>query len=237
MKRKSNNRGFTLIEILIAMAMVALIFAMVYGTNSAITRAVCAYNARQDLVLPAKKVIEQMARQIRCSYAPSANSISGSTSPATQTSKTDTEKGFNYFSGNWNDTTDSILRLVTTSGNSTGQYAPSGLFEVAYKLDKDTGILFYDQRQFAPVSEDLNGNWRPVAQGIDQIALKFFDGKTWQQSWDWFDQKQRLPVAVSIEITLQGEHNFRYRYETVAFTWSAQTRQTESKQLATARKQ
>jgi prepilin-type N-terminal cleavage/methylation domain-containing protein len=237
MNRKPINRGFTLIEILVAMAMVALVFALVYGANSAITRAVRAYNARRDLVLPAKKVIEQMARQIRCAYAPSASDIPGPTGTSTETNESATEKGFAYFSGNCPDKPGTVLRLVTTSGKSAGHYPTDGLFEAAYKFDKAAGVLFYEQRQFAPVGENPEENWQPVAGGIDRINLTFFDGKTWQQSWDLYDQKQRLPIAVSIEITLKGEHNFQYRYETVAFAWSAQTPPTESRQLASARKQ
>jgi prepilin-type N-terminal cleavage/methylation domain-containing protein len=241
MKRKTNNQGFTLIEILVAMAMITLIFAMVFGVNSAISRAVRTYDARQELVVPVKKVIQQIARQIRCSYAHSAeNSIrlsSGETPVQTgfaaKTSEIVSEKGFNYFSSNEN--TENILQLVTTSTEQ------AGLFEVAYKFDKAAGILYYDQRQFAavPAGKNLVENWLPVAYGIDEINLKFFDGKNWQQSWDWFDQKQRLPVAVSIEITLKGEHNIQYRYETVAFAWSAQNRsnQTESRQIVSARTQ
>jgi hypothetical protein len=116
------------------------------------------------------------------------------------------------------------------------------MYDVAYRFDSDTGTLFYSQRPFAPVGEDLNENWSAegrVAEGIDRITLKFFDGKTWLQSWDWYEQKQKLPAAVSIEITLKGEQNYQYRYETVAFVMAAENRseQTELKQLASVGKQ
>jgi len=239
MKRKPNNRGFTLIEILLAMVMVTVIFAMVYGTHSTISRTVKAYTSRRESVLPVKKVIQQIARQIRCSYAPSTDNASASTVPVTETNRTDTENKAAYFSGYGKDRTAGILRLVTTSGISTGQHTNAGMFEVAYKFDKATGVLFYDQKRFvpAPVSRGIKENWWPVAKDIEQITLQFFDGRTWLKSWDWNEQG-KPPEAVSIEITLKGEHNFRYQYETVAYVHSGGGRleSKESKQLAAARK-
>lgn len=227
---KPNNKAFTLIEILTALAMITLIFAMVYGTNAAVSKAVRAYNARRDLTGPAKNIIQQMARQIRCSYAPSAENISNPTVTAFQINKTDDKKDFAWFSGNC---TSTLLHIVTTSGLSILHNSPQGIFDVAYKFDNAAGTLFYDQRQFTPVCKDLKQNWRPVAEGIDQITLRFFDGKQWLQTWDWSEQK-KLPPAVSIKITLKGEQNFQYQYETIACTTVSDTRteQTKSTLLA-----
>lgn len=226
MKLKLKKEGFTLIEILIAMTMITLVFGMVYGTSSAISKSIRAYNARRELILPAKTAFLQMARQLRCAYAPLQNNA------------IEKEKPTNYFTCTGKP--DSFLHLITSGGNSAGNFAPAGLYEVAYKFDETEGTLLYKQRQFASAAanNELNDNWRPLASGIDKIVFNFFDGKNWQQNWDWKDQ-QRLPQAVGIEISLKDGHGVQYKYETTAYVWFAQNQRNriESKQLASVRKQ
>jgi type II secretion system protein J len=220
MKLKLRQNGFTLIEMLIAVTMITLVFGMVYGTSSAISKSIRSYNAKRELTLPAKTAFVQMTRQLRCAFAPLQNNIN------------ETEKPVNYFSCTGKP--ESYLNLITSGGNS------AGLYEVAYKFDEAEGTLLYKQRQFAAAAanNELNDNWRPVASGIEKIVFKFFDGKTWQQSWNW-KEKQNLPQAVSIELTLKDKRNVQFKYETTALVSLAQNQrnQIESKQLASTRKQ
>jgi type II secretion system protein J len=214
MKLNFKKNGFTLIEILIAVTMITLIFGMVYGTSSAISKSIRSYDSRRELILPAKTVMTQISRQLRCVYAPLQNN--------------ETENPVNFFSGS--ETLDNVLNFVTAGDN--------GLYQTSYKFDHADGTLFYKQKPFTAlaVNNEINNNWRPIASNIEKMSFNFYDGINWQQNWNW-KEKQRLPRAVSIELSIKDKRGVEYKYETTAFVCFAQNQQNqiESKQLASAR--
>ena len=69
MSGTSGKSGFTLIEILIAVAMIAVIVSMVYGSYSAASKSTQACRARIALLQQMEEVLGEMSWQIRCSYA------------------------------------------------------------------------------------------------------------------------------------------------------------------------
>ena len=143
MKINFKKNGFTLIEILIAVTMITLIFGMVYGTSSAISKSIRSYNTKREIILPAKTAVLRMTSQIRCAYAPLQADENGKENPV------------NFFSGS--NESDNVLKFVTAGDN--------GLYEVAYKYDKAERTLLYKHRPYtaAALNNGLNENWRPVA--------------------------------------------------------------------------
>ena len=69
MKNRYGKNGFTLVEILVAMAIIVVIVSLVYGSYFATSKSTQAYKSRIALFQQGRKVLRQMARQIRCSYA------------------------------------------------------------------------------------------------------------------------------------------------------------------------
>lgn len=213
---KSVKKGFTLIEILVAAAIIVTIVSMVYGSYFATSKSAQACKRRIATSQEGRELLGRMARQIRCSYA---SSFKKSTPPAGKGSlKKDVtlENTISYFNGTSGEMGGEILYLVTT--NSILEEKTPGLFEVTYKFDKNTSTLFLCQERFidAPESVIEKKKWQTLAENIESIELEFSDGRHWLPAWD-FTEKKALPNAVKINITCQDENQRQYRYGTTAY--------------------
>ena len=226
-------KGFTLIEILVAVTIIATIVSMVYGSYFATARSADVYKTRMALSAQTRRVLCRMARQIRCSYigeaiedADLAEKNSGGTNKIrkgpviyfnyepdacdTGFQPVKTRPGWPCHSG--------TLHLVTTNRLFCEDGYANGLFDVAYKFDKDIGTLYLSQRRFTGTPENNieDRNWRPLLTNVEFVELGFFDGRQWLLEWD-FEQKKKIPVAVKIDITCEDENSRQCQYGTVAY--------------------
>ena len=238
--RRGLLTGFTLVEILVAVAIIVTIVSMVYGSYFATSKSAQACKTRIALSQQGREVLGQMARQIRCSYVGSARKYKYPTKPVSQQKEKIPENAISYFNGNSDDPAGEILHLVTTNSIWGGQAPADGLFEVTYKFDKGTGTLFFSQERFvnAPQSIIEEKNWQPLAGNIECVELAFFDGRQWLPRWD-FKEKRKLPCAVKINITCEDENYQQYHYGTIAYVCCRknQGKRTTSDTLVSVNKQ
>ena len=223
--------AFTLLEILIAVAIIAVIVSMVYGSYFAAARSTEAYDATMEVSEQARQVLVQMARQIRCTYAPQsvhrveqmqqASGTLGQSLPPEKLilrNETLAEKVPNYFTGGVDGPAGEVLQLVTTDGSSAGPQLSNGLFEVIYRFDKSSRLLSLSQERFIERLQSPAGhrNWQPVLTGVERFELTFYDGQKWLSKWD-FKEKRRPPLATKVEITCEDKNNRRCRLATTAY--------------------
>jgi type II secretion system protein J len=219
MNNRRGNQAFTLIEMLIALAMVGLIVTMVYGSYAATSRSLSVYNSRMTCSERAYLVLRLMARQIRCAYTPSfqagvpSESGEGRNSrlPPNSISRT----SIAVFRGDPDEPGGEILCFTTTGGLGLGPDRPGGLSRVSYRYDARTGTLSvscvpcvhtFDNQRDSQVR-------RPVLSGISSIELEFHDGHRWQQAWS-SGKADRLPRAVRIALTIIDESGRTHHYGT-----------------------
>lgn len=237
--------GFTLLEILVAMALIVTIVSMVYASYFATSKSTQIYKARMELYQQGQNVLKQMARQIRCSYSGTDEKHTYASQQA-EIPKNDVHC---YFNGNPEEPTGEILHLVTTNGPLRDQKpAPTpvsrqedvgGLFDVIYKFDKNSGALFLSQERFIGASTSVVGkrNWRPIAKNVECIELSFFDGLQWLNKWD-FKDNMKLPCAVKIEIICEDENYQQCHCGTIAYIscQANQGKEVRPKTLVSAKK-
>lgn len=217
MKDRPQKTGFTLVEVLVATAIIVTIVSMVYGSYFATSKSTQAYNAKMDCLHEARKAIAQMARQIRGSYAGAVDTLPQPAGTMHQKVNAIPENTTNYFEGNQDNPSGEILHLITSNAISPGQNSPQGLFDVIYRLDKRAGTLFLSQTRFVGVSKEAaqRKSWHQLAKGIRSLNLRFFDGRQWQNTWD-FKENKKLPCAIRIKIDCEGRNHHQYHYETIA---------------------
>ena len=216
MNNRLQRHGFTLVELLVAVALIAIVLAMAYGSYFAISRSARACSSRIALSEQGRETLEQMARHVRCSYA---GSVCDNTEVEAGSDQTETEPGdsVSYFNSNPDAPDGEVLHLVTMSGSSAEKGATDGLFEVVYRFDKKTSELALSLVRFIGIARDAERrDWRVIADEIESIDLAFFDGEQWLGRWN-FEDKKELPRAVRIEISGENESLQRYDYSTVAY--------------------
>ena len=175
-----------------------------------------------------------MTQQIRCSYI-------GKISEDTELAGTNSDRTNNirktpviYFSYGPDVPGSGILYLVTTHRLFCQDGYANGLFDVAYKFEKNSGSLSLSQRRFVGTSREQleDRNWRELLTNVESVELDFFDGKQWCPEWD-FERKKKLPVAVKIDITCEDENYRQCHYGTIAYVGCSgnQVRETLSETL------
>jgi len=210
--------GFTLVEILVAVAIIVSIVSMVYGSYFATAKSTDAYKAKMTLSTQARKTLMQMAKQIRCSYISKVKESSDSAKAISQGKTKSNEKPIKYFNCEPDARGGETLHLVTTQRLFCQETQKDGLFDVIYKFDKDHGILYLSQKRFVGTSEELTEerNYRPLLENIERFELDFFDGQQWLTEWR-FEQKKELPYAVKISIICKDENNRQCHYSIVSY--------------------
>ncbi|MGD2095455.1 MAG: type II secretion system protein GspJ [Phycisphaerales bacterium] len=210
--------GFTLVEILVAVAIIATIVSMVYGSYFATAKSTEAYKAKMTVSSQTRKVLTQMARQIRCSYISKEKKLSSSDKTDTQSKIKLNDKTIKYFHCEPDIHGNKTLHLVTTNRLYCQETQKEGLFDIIYKFDKYNGILYLSQKRLAGSSEELKDerNYRPILESIERLELEFFDGNQWLSEWR-FEQKKELPSAVKISIICKDENNRQCHYSIVSY--------------------
>ena len=217
MNNRLQQHGFSLIELLVAVALIATVLAIAYGSYFAISGSARACSSRIALSKQGRKTLEQIARHVRCSYAGLVLDHTEDVEVGSYQTETVPADGFSYFNGDTDAPDGEVLHLVTTSGLSGEKGATDGLFEAVYRFDKRTGELALSLERFIGIArEDQRRDWQVIADEIESIDLAFFDGEQWLGRWDFKDKKE-LPRAVRIEISGENESLQRYDYSTVAY--------------------
>jgi prepilin-type N-terminal cleavage/methylation domain-containing protein len=209
--------GFTLIEVLVAVTIIVTIVSMVYGSYFATAKSADVYKTRMTLSAQMRKVLDRMTRQIRCSYIGKADEKKKLTKTDSGRTNIISKNPVIYFSYKSDTPGSGILHLVTTHKLFCEDGYTSGLFDVAYKFDKNIGTLYLSQMRFTGTSEKYfeDRNWRPILTNVESVEFGFFDGHEWCHEWD-FEKKRKLPFAVKIGITCIDENYRQCYYGTVA---------------------
>ncbi len=211
-----NKTGFTLLEMLVALTIIAAILAMVYGSFSATTRSIDASGASLARVERACFALRLMSRHVRCAYAPRS---SWTLPPGSQEARMESNFGSMLeaaeasprtpsilFRGGSHDPRGEVLSFITGSGLGANPDAPRGLFRVTYSYDRAASTLSIRRQEQADSSASLPTPKHSdlLLSNVTNVELKFHDGRQWQETWDAV-QKHELPRAVKVEITVTDE--------------------------------
>jgi prepilin-type N-terminal cleavage/methylation domain-containing protein len=225
MNDRAHDKAFTLVELMISLAIVSLIVTMVYGSYAATSRTLDVYNSRMTCSERAHLVLRLLARQIRgaCPPAHGAASMEGqpfSTSPEIRRTNRPLPNSMSQtaaeaFRGDAHEPRGEILCLTTTGGFAAGLDSRGGLSRITYRYEAPGGVLSISCE---PLVYDAEGRRsppvrRPVLRGVTGIELEFYDGRRWQPRWDG-RQTGSLPRAVRMALRIVDESGRTHRYQT-----------------------
>jgi type II secretion system protein J len=225
MSDRRTKAAFTLIEMLVALAIITGIVTMVYGSYVATTQSMDVRHARMACSQRAHLILRLMTRHVRCAYAPPANghreaippqnetdtSFSPMTDHAKSAGETTTVRAGRWFWGDSRAPHGRILSLVTAGG-------PNGrrrLSRVTYWYDRAACTLSIGSQQYTDLFHDREETTevQPVVSGVTDVRIRFYDGRRWEDEWD-YDANERLPHAVRFEFTAADENERAYHYGT-----------------------
>lgn len=179
-----NQRGFTLVEILVAVAVAALLLSTIYGVFQTVAGAKQRLDQEGENYHQARVIFDRLSRELRGVYAPSSNQRS-------------------RFEGGTNDRGETYLRFTTTASTPL---SGGGIGEVSYLLQQDPDnpagrkVLERSEQGLTSAAQTVQG-YR-IASGIETLTLRFFDQGTWSDQWP-AATPVNLPTAVEVSLQLE----------------------------------
>lgn len=194
------NRGFTLIEMIISGSLMSIILVSAYLCLAAGTSSQRMVEARSDAAQSARVALAMMAADLR-SAAPLSK-----------------EKEFIGMRRTLGETDADNLDFATRNYTPRGA-GESDWCETSYFVQKDSRtekMVLYRRRDPSPDPEPLaGGNQEELVSGVRGLRLEYYDGFDWYDEWGDPEGKQRfamfpdpnvsgLPEAVRITLTLDS---------------------------------
>lgn len=186
-----NAKGFTLLELLVALGIVAVLVTVLYETFSAVLQSTKQVEEVAEMDQMARISLGVLTNELRSAYWRSE----GDQPTSFIFIGMDGESG-----GRPSDT----LRFTTLSQSRTGAgIGDPSLSEVEYELitvpGTETAVLMHrEETNLLSLSEKTLEQFE-LAEQVSGLNFRYFDGENWADEWSASDQK-RLPKAVEIQI-------------------------------------
>ena len=183
------QRGFTLLELLIALAVFAILSVMAYRGLAAVGEARARVEAQAEALAALQLALGLLERDLEQAVGRPVRDAYGETAPAFEGSALGPQ-----------------LMALTRAGWRNPAGAPrSDLQRVAYRYRDETLIRAHwrvlDQAQDSAALE------RPLLAGVNAVDLRFLDQRLqWQSAWppEAGGDPARLPRAVEITLDVDG---------------------------------
>ena len=182
MQNKSN--GFTLIEMLLAIALSALLLVTVYSTYFSIARSIDTTLETQELLETGRVLLEMIKRDIR--------GIAGGRFPLVSTLEEIDGKLVTNVS------------FITSTPSTTNPFRWS---KVGYALTRDEQSRWiFIKKEAGNPNDDLDqlGKVFEISKLVTSFRLTFFDGTEWLEQWD-SRSTGKLPKQIRITVEISDE--------------------------------
>jgi len=188
-----NARGFTLIEILVAVSVASLVLLAVYGSFGAISDARTRIETESVGYHQVRVFYDRVGRELR--------SLVGSD-----------QRQATLLQGGKDDAGQPYLELLSTAATPMGG-APGGVARIRYLLAPDpdlpSGVNSLFRSEQPRWTEPGFETGQRLIPGVAALQLRFYDGNLWSESWQG---GTRLPerVEITLQLTL-GEEEVPFR--------------------------
>jgi prepilin-type N-terminal cleavage/methylation domain-containing protein len=247
MTRARSRSGFTLLEIMITLAILGIVLSLVYGVFSQTLAGKELAERRGEEAAGARAALARIARDLasaRPVISANANPASAGT-PALGSAPTPTPQATTFSP----DRGLFLGRVRTESGVAIDDVAFTAMLRRPTAITfaaSDLGIVHYFVDAVSPESKVLGlyretvfslsgGTFDPdkadpanstlILPGVSALDFRFFDGKDWVQDWDSTDSRNftAAPLAVAIVLSVTNDHGETETYQTAVDLPLAQT--------------
>jgi general secretion pathway protein J len=175
--------GFTLVEVLVAIALLAVIGAMVFGSLMTTTQAMDAGRERAEREQTVRRVLRVMADEVSLSQLDKAFPWTGVNG---------TQEG---------QPADTLAFLAMSDGIGNTVLKESEMVRVVYTRERDRLIRFVRRNRYSLTDEALDQV--ELANRVRGFNVRYYDGQSrvWTDEWQ---TNEKLPKALLMEITFQS---------------------------------
>lgn len=199
----AGSRGMTLIEVVVAIGILAMVAVLIHGVIDSLSRGKKAEAMRNDRAHQGREAIERMVRDLSSAYL----SLHVPAVPALVTGKT-------AFVGRTSTPYDRLDFTAFAHRRTDRDAHESDQAEVGYFVVADPDVsdkMDLVRREQTPIDVDplKGGIVDAVAEDVSEFHVRYFDpmNSQWVDSWDSTQisgQPNRLPLEISIRLVLKG---------------------------------
>lgn len=237
-KKVKKNKGFTLVEVVIAIAITAMVMGTAYGAISQILTTKRFLDDRRDVSLTAYAIIQRITREFQLTV--------GDIPLVFENDKEVDQQSANslfFLAKSDGSATGGFQDSITFIAQEGGQYLPdggthSGLVQISYRLAKDPENKFNDGDfllirdeipYFAMPNSNDTKDWEkakkkafdqrmvfPVTDNVVSFHLSYFDfeGDKWLNEWDT-GKRGTVPALIRFSVTLRSPLGNTEDYSTI----------------------
>ncbi|HXG21454.1 MAG TPA: type II secretion system minor pseudopilin GspJ [Methylomirabilota bacterium] len=210
-------RGFTLLEVLVASAILSLVLAALYGVFSQ--------------TLMSKRLVEERAARARAARIALLrlgedlqSTLPMTTANARFTSETRLAREF----------PDDTLSFVTLTRTALSSRTPEGdVSEIGYALEpapddrNEKQLVRRVSFTLSPHHNSLDES-APLLSRVRGLRFRFFDGRNWREEWRQGEAQGQLPQAVEATVYVADSHGEVLQFSTVVDLPLAEKRRKRS---------
>jgi len=208
---RSSNGGYTLLEILVALAIVTLVLSITYASFSAITSRTEATERSSRVYHAAGIIMDRLFLDLTCAYVRSSG-LEG-----------DSDISFQFQEGAPGTDSWERFSFTSTAHLHLSPEDPGGdMGRISYQLLKSDaegeGYLLYrtDEPLFAETTIRESAPLL-LGQGLTRFSVEFFDrDENPFKAWDSTQEVHRdqLPARITISFAIEGEDGMEYPFMT-----------------------
>ncbi len=171
-----NAAGFTLLEILVAIALTSVLLTSIYGVFSTTSDAQARVEERGEALHLARVLIARLDREL---LGLSLENIDQQAALA----------------GGRNGLAEPYLELLSNSGSHQ-----TGLVKIGYRLgpDSEGRATLWRTEQLANSTE--KGDEEFLTHGIESLEFTFFDGREWREDWNSLSGGRPTLVRATLKV-------------------------------------
>ncbi len=204
------HRGFTLIELVVAMTMVAIMAASLYASLQIAFRAKASADAALEMPRTAELAMEYLRGDLQNALPPNPTAVNPLASDMVGTDGTD-DRGAD---------SDDVVFYSTAQApehaSANGEIKRVELCVVVPDGRTDHVLVRRVTRNLLSQIE-VNADEEVICRGVAGFNLRYYDGADWLDTWDSAQQGDVLPLAVEVTLELtrpgqagQPDHTFRF---------------------------
>lgn len=182
-----NNRGFTLLELLVALVLLVLLSGALYGTYFSVMRGSEASRERTEPLRDVRVALDLLRRELAAAYFDGSN----------------TRLHFIVEDRDIFGKPASTLDFTAFTVPKSGSVPSSDVMAVRYRpVERDEQKMILS-RQTQDLYLDAKPLPYPLTENIEGFLVECYDGNQWVKSWDTA-LNGGLPKAVRITLLVQG---------------------------------
>ncbi|MBI1821531.1 MAG: type II secretion system protein GspJ [Nitrospirae bacterium] len=183
-------QGFTLVEVLIALAIAAVIAIFLYETFISTSRVTEKIEQEREVYREIRLTADQLTRELLSAYQPPALS------------------GASYFSGVHETGSEGSMDSLSFYAMSHLHLVPdqpdAELTRVRYFLEKPSESKWYQlsHEEYPHFLSKGPPEKEVLIEKVKELNIKYFDGKTWLPEWDSKKSNLSIPAAVKVSLVV-----------------------------------